>query len=527
MLAFFAIIPVFLAVLLYVIPFEKFAKVLIVLAQAGLTCAAFFLFLETKAGDVVSNIGNYSYGLGILMRADNISAIFVLLASFIFLVAAVYSFNERSNRLFWFFMFIWEGLLNGIFLSGDMFNIFVLVEVSTIIVAVLIMFHRDRRSMYDGIVYLMINIISMQFYLFGIGYMYKITGMLDLEAAAAAIVTLESSQLAIPYALIITSICLKCAIMPLYSWLPKAHGTPGAPSAVSAVLSGLYVKSGLYLFIRFQSIFYNISMPQVFIILGIITGICGFLFALSQNDIKLILAYSTISQIGMVMIGLNLPGTYSYTGSIYHIINHALFKSGLFLCAGIIAGIYKTRDVTKIRGVFQTMPLVGAATIMAVLGIAGAPFFNGSISKYFLMDGAGPVETWAIIFINLGTITTFIKYSSMLFGKPLGALGQEKADKCKQVTVFVLGAICFAGGMFSDRFIEFLFDKTMSVDAAGYTEKTIIFLFSVILGFLLYKLYVKHSRFFKRLRTIEFSFRFICGAMGAFFAFTLILVRVM
>jgi multicomponent Na+:H+ antiporter subunit D len=527
MLAFFAIVPVFLAVLLYIIPHDKFAKVLIILAQAGLTCAAFFLFLETKNGAVITNIGNFEYGMGIVLKADNISAVFVLLTSFMFCIAAIYSFNERSSRLFWFFLFIWEGLLNGIFLSGDMFNVFVLFEVVTIIVAVLIMFNRDKRSMYDGIVYLMISIVAMQFFLFGVGYVYKITGVLDMDAAAEIIQTLDKQHLALPYALIMTTIALKCALIPLYSWLQKAHSTPGAPSAVSAILSGLHVKAGLYLFIRFQHIFSEVYISEVFLVIGIITGIGGFLFALAQTDIKLILAYHTISQIGMIMVGLNLPGSYAYTGSVYHIVNHALFKSGLFLCAGIIASSYGTRDITKIKGVFKRLPLVGVAMVMAVFGIAGAPFFNGSISKYFIMDGAGMPETWAIILINLGTIISFIKFTSMLFGKPEKSLPDVKIETCRQEAVLVLGVMCFAGGLFGRQFIQFLFNTTVSVDAAGYMQKSVIFIFSGIVGYFIYNWYVKHSRLFKRLRAVEFSFRFICGAMGAFFAFQLLMIRVM
>jgi multicomponent Na+:H+ antiporter subunit D len=176
------------------------------------------------------------------------------------------------------------------------------------------------------------------------------------------------------------------------------------------------------------------------------------------------------------------------------------------------------------------MPVVGAATIMAVFGITGTPFFNGSISKYFIMDGASRFVTWSIVIINLGTVMSFIKYLSMMPGKPgkdPAGVSPMKIDKCKQAAVFILGTACLAGGIFGRQLIAFLFNETVSVDAVGYSEKTIIFILSGIVGFFVYVLYIKRSRFLNWLRNVEFSFRFICGAMGAFFAGILILIKML
>ena len=387
MLSFFATVPIVIGILLFVIPIRKPARVVAAAAQAALFGFAFYVFLMCKSGDITTRVGNYEGLMGIALRVDTLASVFLMLTSFIFLVATVYCFNEKFSRLFWFFLFVWQGLLNSVFMSNDIFNIFVLVEVATVVVAVLIMFTRDNRSMYDGMVYLMINIIAMQFYLFGTGYIYKLTGTLDMAAAAEAIALLDKASLVLPVALVMTGVSLKCALMPLFSWLPKAHGTPGAPSAVSAILSGLHIKSGVFLFIRYQAIFAQVDMSGFFLAAGIITGLAGALFALSQTDVKLMLAYSTISQVGLIMIGLNVPEVHAYTGSVYHIFNHALFKSALFLCAGALTHAYGTRDVGQIRGVLKRYPLVGVASIMAILGIIGTPFFNGSISKYFITSG--------------------------------------------------------------------------------------------------------------------------------------------
>jgi multicomponent Na+:H+ antiporter subunit D len=221
------------------------------------------------------------------------------------------------------------------------------------------------------------------------------------------------------------------------------------------------------------------------------------------------------------MIGLNLNDIYSYTGSIYHMINHALFKSALFLCAGMIARVYGTKDIYKLRGVLRRMPLVGAAMIMAVLGITGTPLLNGSVSKYFIVSGAGLPVTIAIIFINLGTIITFIRYSSILFGDP-GAR-REKIEWYKQAVIIALGVISFAGGIFGEQTITFLFGIDVSVDAAGYWEKAVLFTLSLAAGFLIYRYVIKRGKpLLERMRRIEFGFRGICVLMGLFFALLLI-----
>ena len=522
MIFLFVIVPILIAVFLYLFPHSRIARIIVIIAQAALVCCAFYLFTITRDSALVSSIGNFDSVLGIMLIADSLSSVFIVLTTFAFFIAAVYSYHEDNSGLFWFLLFIWEGLLLGILLAGDLFNIFVLVEVATVVVAVLIMFNRGKRSMYDGMVYLMVNVVVVQFYLFGIGYIYKLTGVLDISRAGEILQTLDKSQLVLPYALIITTIALKCAFMPLYSWLPRAHGSPGAPSSVSAILSGLHIKCGLYLFIRVQELFGPASQANFFLVIGIITGVAGFMMALSQTDIKKILAFSTISQVGLITIGLNVADTYTFTGSLYHIVNHSLFKMALFLSAGIIINIYGTRDINKIRGLFKKSPLIAVVTIMAIFGITGVPMFNGSISKYFIVSGTNWIVTAAIIFINLGTVTLFIRYSMILFGKPEGIPENIKIDEFQKAAVTILGALCFITGIFGEEFIQLLFNLTVSVDTADFLQKAGLFAGSLVCGFLIFKYYVPKSKFIGKIGNIDPGFRGICISIGLFFALILI-----
>ncbi|MCL2563734.1 MAG: proton-conducting membrane transporter [Oscillospiraceae bacterium] len=530
MLTFFVIIPVFIAVFLFVFSSAKTARILAIGFQAALTVWAFYLLLLCREAEVVTAVGDYAGVLGIFLRADSLAAAFVLLTSVIFLVLSIYALHEDNSRLFWFLLFLLEGALIGLFLTRDFFNIFVLVEVSTVVVAILLMYDRKRRNMAAGMKFLMVNIIVMQFYLFGLGYLYMLTGVLDMEAAASVIQTLNPRDLALPYALIMTSIAAKCSLLPLLTWLPKVNTMPGARSSIAAIMSGLHIKSGIYLFIRFQEVFGGMA-SDLFLVIGVLTAIAGVALALTQTDIKLILAYSTVAQVGLIITGLSVGSGYSYMGALFHVINHAIFKVALFLGAGMIIRLYQTRDIRNIRGLWRGSRMISIATVMAIFGIIGAPFFNGSVSKYLLGASVSGALEWVIILINLGTILVFLKYAAMFFGTPPEKLETSSAWRCKLGAILGLGALCLGLGLFGEQAIAFIFNAQVSVDALGYLEKSLIFAASLGVGFVLYR-YVLAKRLdsarpiLQRLKALDFGFGVLCASMGVFFAVVLVVVGV-
>ena len=402
------LIPVITSIILLFLPLKP-GKVVAIFVQGSLGIIGIFGFLFVRTnGEQIQSIGGWPQQVGILLRGELFSINMVLLSTLLFFFIFIYNwYKEYVDKTFLMLLLVFQGMVNGIFLSIDLFNIFVLVELSTVVISILIVYKQEKRSIYDGIVYMMTNIVAMSFFLFGLGILYKTTGVIDLLSLKVYIQNQgTATSLILPYAFIITGVSLKSALMPLFSWLPKAHGTPGAPTVVSAILSGLYVKCGVYLFYRIQQVFQPaIDTRELFLILGLITAVVGFLLAIAQKDIKLILAYHTVSQIGLIMTGMNMENLYANQGALYHIINHALFKATLFLTAGMLIDHYGTREVSRIRGVWREKPLLAAATLMAVLGITGAPLFNGSISKYWI--GYGANDAWinnALFLVNLGTI---------------------------------------------------------------------------------------------------------------------------
>ena len=517
MLTYFVIVPILIAVFLYLFPFKKMGRIISIVTQVGLTVATFILFLNSRNGAIVTTIGEYGL-LGITLQADALSAMFILLTAFIFLMAAIYSYSSNHSSLFWFLLFIWEASIIGIFLSGDLFNIFVLTEVGTVVVSVLILYQRKKRSMYDGMIYLMINVFVVQFYLLGLGYIYSMAGTLDMVQVAAAFGYMDAQSQVLPYALVMTFVGLKCALLPLFSWLPKAHGTPGASAAVSAVLSGLHIKSGIYLFLRFQDIFTAVAVTEFFLFIGILTAFVGVVMSLAQTDIKLILAYSTIAQVGLIIAGFSIGDAYSYIGSLYHVVTHAVFKSALFLGAGIIMKEYGTRDITQIRGAARRIPITSVASGFAILGIVGMPFLGGSISKYFMMRGAGGVVMALMVLISLGTITIFVKYAMMFFGQSSESVKLNYNDWWQLVPLIILGILSLALGLFGERAIFFLFQAEKTIVMRGYLEKAGIFAASVVAAGLLFGYYVRDGVMLRRIGKFELGFRGMCAALGVFFA---------
>jgi len=526
MLTYYVIAPILIAVFLYFFS-ARVGKIIAIVAQSLFVLGAIYLLHQTHNSSViVTNVGNFRSFLGVSLMADTLSAVFVVLAAIIFLAAAIFSINDKHSNLFWFLLFIWESALIGLFLTRDFFNVFVLAEVATVVVAVLLMYDRNNRRIYDGMIFLMTNVVAIQFYLFGVGYIYMVTGRLDMQAVAEVIATLPPMQVYLAYALLMTAVVFKCALLPLSSWFVKASTVPRAPVAIATILSALHVKGGIYLFVRIQGVFGEVIPSEFYVVLGIVTGILGVIMALAQKDILLMLAYSSVAQIGLIMIALNMGVVYAYAGGLFHTVNHAFFKAGLFFGAGMISQAYKTRDVSKISGLWhsgRSGKIMTVAQLLAIFGIIGVPFFNGSISKYFMATEAGVFLTAAMVVINLGTILVYLKYAGMFRGKPM--LVKFAGDNVKQAVVLVLGILCLAFGIFGEWSKNLFFDFDLNVSFWGYAEKILIFVISLGVGLLI----TRYGRpVIARLENIgvrfNLGFRGICATVGGFFGLILIVV---
>ena len=500
-----------------------FAAQLVVLALS----IQLFVTVEVRSSHlVIADLGDWSIN-GIRLVADEISTLFVVLTAFLFTLMLLYNFHKKyMDRQFLFIFMTFEGLIMTIFLSADLFDIYALVEVSTIVVSILIMYKKDSRSIYDGIIYLMTNLVAMTFFLIGTGYIYRTFGTLDILVIQNLMGEISDPRsLILPYALLMTGVGLKTAIMPLFSWLPKAHGSHGSPYIVSAILSGLYIKGNLYLFIRIQDTFGDIlGTHRLFLIIGFITAIVGFIFSYLQEDIKLILAYSTVSQIGLMIFGFSIQTDYSQYGAIYHIISHALFKSTLFLGAGLIIDRYQTRKLRDIRGVFRTMPFVSLVMFTSVLAITGAPFFNGSVSKFLIEKGIyeNQMLEYMLTFLNIGTFVYYMKFLSIFPGQGLERI---RLPGNQVSAMAILGFACFITGVFGQYFVELFFDLKINFTPVDTWEKMLIYLASAIVGLAIYRIFEDQGWHKRDLASLEFTFNELMTAIVLYFAFLTAFLR--
>ena len=529
MLIYFVVAPILMAVFMYLYTNDKIAKIVAILVQGTLFVGSFNMFLTARYYTIETVVGGYESVAGITLRASVFNSALIIIATLVFLMITIYNFPEPKSKMFWLLMFIWEGALIGIFLTGDFFNRFVLMEVATIVSTILIMYNREERSMYDGLYYLVINVVSVQFFLFGVGYIYRITGTLDMYRATAIMQELPQDQLLLPYALIMVFAAMKCALFPISNWMSKTLATPGSPPTVNAVMASVHMVSGLYLFMSMHNVFSHMQLNYFFIIMGAITSLVAIVFGLAQRNIMKLLSYVAVVQFGLVIIALNIGGYYNQLGAMYHVVNYALFSAILFLGIGLVIARYNTTNINNIRGVLKVMPITAFSLIFAILGIIGTPLFSGSVSTYFMLRYADIWIAVIVAIISLGNFALFARFSTILLGTPTSNHSDRNVAnlKFKAIPLLPLAIICLVGGIFGDQVIGFLLNTEASVSPAGIVQKLIMFAISAVLGFGLHKATFRTTVEGSKpgplckIRGYDMGFRGIVLSVGIFFGIIL------
>ena len=313
--------------------------------------------------------------------------------AFLGLLVAIYStsYMERETRLTEFytlFLFLLAGLM-GVTMAGDFFTLFIFWELMSISSYVLVAFMKQNWGPLEaGFKYFVMSATGSAFLLFSMAFLYGMVGSLNFASFA---VTFSNATLN-PWLITLFSFLLvgfgvKAAIFPLHTWLPDAH--PEAPSPVSALLSGVVIETGLYGLIRILFLVFDPSFFRMPIaVLAFLTMTVANITALRQKDLKRLLAYSSIAQIGYMLVGLAAGTAYGVMGLLLHIFNHSLMKGVAFLSAGSLIHHAETRDIDELKGIGRTMPLTSFTLVVAMLGLGGIPPLNGFISKFILFNSA-------------------------------------------------------------------------------------------------------------------------------------------
>ncbi len=416
-------IPILSSIFIYLFK-HKHMHWMAFFTQAVITVLAivyFNHFQPLSFEETTFTFGNYARGIGISLANDNLSMSFVFLAIFSWWMVFLYTYRKgKTDHTMLFFLMYLQGVFLGFLQTNDLFNLFVFFELTTIIVTILIAYKKSGSVLRAALYYLLLNTSGVLAFLIGIIFIYNVFGTINMQSVTEMMVHYKDyNVIRFAFVLMLAGVSVKAALFPVFTWLPKAHGA--AQAHISALLSGLIVKGGLYLFIRLNDMFsaaeYNYS--DFFFVIGAVTAIVGIVFAITQVDIKQMLAYSTISQVGLILVGISSSDPNVFSGGVLHIFNHALFKILLFLGAGVIIKVFKTKYIGEIRGVMRTLPGVSIAMIIAMLSITGAPLLNGFISKSIILYGFEntDIRYWILFISNIGTATLFVKMSQIFFGE--------------------------------------------------------------------------------------------------------------
>ncbi len=499
---FLILISIIFSLIIYLFH-NKYANYLAFICQTILIVSTIYYYQNLKIlGTHDITIGGWSKTAGIALHNDWLSISLIFLTLFLFTAILIYIWDKNISTTFLFFLLFLEGIFLGLLQTSDLFSFFIFMELITIISSILIVFKKEGHSLKIVLYYLLFNSAGMMFYLLGISFLYVLVGTLNMELATTALATLGTPiSVKATYMLIMSALAVKSAFFPVYNWLPKAHGA--APPAVSALLSGLLVKSGLYGFIRINQVF-GIMYQEIFMILGFTTAIVGVIFALSQKDIKQILAYHTISQVGIMLIGISQMEGNLFYGGILHLINHAMFKSLLFLGAGIIISEYGTKNVYDIKGVFKRLPFTSILMIIGMLSITGSPFFNGFVSKSIITYSLGTGGNYLFNVINLGTAISFVKMSHIFVGE--GTLS-KKSYLCSNIAMSFLAIMCIVLGSFAMPIVTSLWSVELMKIKTLSPEKWFQYIATVACAAIIYRKIIKKDIFIiRKIRETDMAF---------------------
>ncbi|MEQ8265916.1 MAG: monovalent cation/H+ antiporter subunit D family protein [Parvibaculum sp.] len=384
------------------------------------------LFRETLDGTVISyEMGSWAPPIGIEYRVDILNAFVLMIVSGMAAVVLPYARRSvafeipaQNQALFYTaFLLCLTGLL-GVTITGDAFNVFVFLEISSLSTYALVATGaaRNKRALTAAYNYLIMGTVGATFFVIGLGMLYAITGTLNMADLALKIAEHgDSRTLRVGFVFILIGIGLKLAMFPLHLWLPNAYSF--APSAVTAFIAATATKVAVYVLLRFMFTVFGFdyafqaaTLEKVVLPLAIIAMFAASLVAIFQDDLKRMLAYSSIAQIGYMLLGLAFLTHTGLQATIIHLFNHAVTKGALFMVAGCYVFSLGTSSVTSLRGIGRDMPWTSAAFVLAGLSLIGLPLTVGFISKWYLVQAAFELGWWPVALLVMGSSLLAVVY---------------------------------------------------------------------------------------------------------------------
>lgn len=433
------------------------------LGAAGLLASSVALLSATLDGTIlVTQAGAWPAPFGITLVADRFAAAMVVVGAVLLAAVVAYSVSgldrAREKAGFHPLVHVLGMGVSGAFLTGDLFNLYVWFEVLLMASFVLVSLGGEREQLTGGLRYVVLNLVSSALFLAGAGLLYATVGTLNMADAAVALRALPAQgTTSVVAALFLLAFGIKAAAFPLFFWLPASYHTP--PMPVAALFAGLLTKVGVYALVRTGTLVFDrdraFTDPLLLAVAGL-TMATGVLGAMAQTDVRKVLSFHIVSQIGYMLMGLGLGTRLAIAGTVFYVLHHIVVKANLFLVAGAMNRVGGSYSLGRLGALLSRSPLLAAAFLVPALSLAGLPPLSGFWAKYLLVRagleaGHGTVVAVALV-VSLLTLFSMTKIWAEAFWKPApeeaGAPPLSAAERLSLLgPVLALGAITVAIGL--------------------------------------------------------------------------------
>jgi multicomponent Na+:H+ antiporter subunit D len=483
LLPFIMAVPLIAAGFVAVLPGRSAPWAVSLLACLFSAMTAAYVLAATMDGSILSYpFGNWPPPIGIEYRIDAANAFVAFLVAMMAFITLIWApksvaseIDSRHGTFYALFLLVVAGLL-GITLTGDAFNVFVFLEISSLATYGLIAHGKDRRSLLAAFRYLIMGTVGATFFLIGIAFLYMLTGTLNMADLAERLPALsDNNAVRAALAFIVVGMGLKLALLPLHLWLPNAYAY--APNFVTVFLAGTATKVALYVMLRFVFTVFDpdysfvvLPLTTVLMVLALAGMFAGSWVAMFQIHLKRMLAYSSVAQVGYMVLGVSLATLTSLTAAFLHLFNHALIKTALFMAIGSV--IYRTGSakLDDMRGLGRQMPWTFTAFALAGLSIIGVPTTVGFISKWYLVLASIESGAWWLVVLLVLTSLMAIYYiwrvieTAWFSPRPDGAQAVSEAPLALLVPTWIVVILNFYFGL----------DTRLTVGAASAAAQALL-----------------------------------------------------
>lgn len=454
------IIPILTGILLiFLRPYIKTQRLISILATIVVAGLSLYLLHHISVNGILTlEFGGWAAPFGIVFVADSFSMLLVLTTSFVTFICLLFAFStigkEREKMFFYTFVLILVAGVNGSFLTGDLFNLFVSFEVMLVASYILVMMGSAKEQLKESIKYIAINVLSSWIFLVAIAYLYGTLGTVNMAHLAQRVTEVGQTPLLTTISILfIIVFSLKSGLL-LFFWLPGSYSVP--PTAVATLFGALLTKVGIYAMFRMFTLIFVHEPTITHTLIGVMAGITlivGSIGAVAYEDLRQIAAFNIVIAVGFMMVGLAIATPIALSGSIYYLIHDMIAKALLFLLVGTIIMLTGKTRIPQMSGLIKNYPTLGWLFFIVMVSLAGIPPFSGFIGKFLI--GEGTVEAGSYILLTLAFLSSLLVLYSLLrvflnsfWGETIMSIEDEKPMKPAWIIPsIILGAATLVLGL--------------------------------------------------------------------------------